>query len=435
MSQDMVKQLKNLKHSEVSPRPEWLNASRARLLSQIKNTIPTEKTGTLDNLWLGMSIFLPQKFVFNFVRPMAVLLIVALVGTSGWIATVDASYEALPGDWLYSAKRVVEKTQVTTLSILGAKISETKLHAEFAKRRASEIKGVVNSDNPDRAAVVSSVISDLKDEIQSVSNQLDEMKNSKIGGTADMAIEVQKNTDQINQSLKEVKEDLSSSTSTESQATVKEIGEAKDMAKDASVKAIEVVVAKHLDGDVTKEEVMAAIDKSMQSAVEEVSQSNQNVQSVQTVVTAANVISNAIGTTTPATEKMDNVAVKTAEAAVKTQEAVATLDKQVTEVKNLMESGNMADAVNVLKAATETTKEMDKVQDTAITTAQTVLPSPVIVAAKDQIGEANQSTGTSTEVKVIVTTTTQVIEPGKLPVTVIVTTTPATGTAGTAIQN
>jgi hypothetical protein len=250
-----------------------------------------------------------------------------------------------------------------------------------------------------------------------------------------MAIEVQKNTDQINQSLKEVKEDLSNSTSTESKVAVKEIGEAKDMAKDASVKAIEVVVAKHLDGDVTKEEVIAAIDKSMQSAVEEVGQSNKNVHSVQTVVTAANVISNAIGTTTPATEKLDNVAVKTAEAAVKTAEAVATLDKQVTEVKNLMESGNLADAVNVLKAATETTKEMDKVQDTAITTAQTVLPSPVIVAAKDQIDEASQSVSTSTAVKVIVTTTTQVIEPGKLPVTVIVTTTPATGTAGATIQN
>jgi hypothetical protein len=152
-------------------------------------------------------------------------------------------------------------------------------------------------------------------------------------------------------------------------------------------------------------------------------------------VTAANEISNAIGTTTPATEKLDNVAVKTAEAAVKTLEAVATLDKQVTEVKNLMESGNMADAVNVLKAATETTKEMDKVQDTAITTAQTVLPSPVIVAAKDQIDEVIQSVSTSTEVKVIVTTTTQVVEPGKLPVTVIVTTTPATGTTSTTIHN
>lgn len=431
MSQDMVKQLKNLKHSEVSPRPEWLNASRARLLSQIKNTVPAQKTGALDNLWLGMSIFLPQKLVFNVVRPVAVLLIVALVGTSGWIATVDASYEALPGDWLYSAKRVVEKTQVTTMSILGAKISETKLHAEFAKRRASEIKGVVNSDNPNKSAVVSSVISDLKDEIQSVSNQLDEMKTANIDGTADMAIEVQKNTDQINQSLKEVKEDLSTSTSTESKATAKEIGEVKDMAKDASVKAIEVVVAKHLDGDVTKEEVMAAIDKSMQSAVEEASQSNQNVQTVQTVVTAANEISSAIGTTTPATEKLDNVAVKTAEAAVTTQEAVATIDKQVTEVKNLMESGNIADAVNVLKAVTETTKEMEKIQDKTITSAQSVLPTPVIVAAKDQVGEASQSASTSTEVKVIVTTTTSAVEPGKLPVTVIVTTTPATGTTST----
>ena len=47
--------------------------------------------------------------VYNFVRPMATLLIIAMVATSGWIATVDASYNAIPGEWLYPAKRATEK--------------------------------------------------------------------------------------------------------------------------------------------------------------------------------------------------------------------------------------------------------------------------------------------------------------------------------------
>lgn len=435
MSRDLIQKLKNLKHSEVSPRPEWLSASRASLLSQIKNTIPAEKQNVLDSVWRGMAIFLPQKFVYNVVRPVAVLLIVAMVGTSGWIATVDASYEALPGDWLYPAKRAMEKTQITAASIMGAKNTETKLHAEFAKRRAAEIKKVVQSDDPEKQARVSETVGDLKMEMKSVDTKLEAMKMSNETGDTETAKEIQKNSEQIKTVLKEVKDDLSISTSTEEKAMAKEIGEAKDMAKDTSVKAVEVLVANHLSGGATTaDEVKEAIGKTMQSVVNDMAETKQNVETMKNAVEAVTEVKNSVSSTTPeASAKIDNVAEKTAEAVVKTSEAVAEMDKKVSETNSLMESGNLSDAVSKMKEASETTKDAEKIQDTAIISAQSVLPTPVMTAVKEQAMEAAQSVS-STEIIIIATTTAGIVEPGKLPVTVIVTTTAAKpATTSTAI--
>ena len=435
MANKLIGQLKDLKHSDVSPRPEWLKTSRARLLSQIKNTVPAERPGVLDNLWFGMSILMPQKFVFNFVRPLAVLLVVALVGTSGWIATVDAAYEAIPGDWLYPAKRAVEKTQITTAVIIGAKNTETKLHSEFAKRRATEIKTVMKSDMTDKNEKVTTAVTDLKNEIKSVSDNLDELKAGNTQGTAETAKEVQSNAEQIKVVLTEIKDDLNTGTSTlETKVIAKEIGEAKDLTKDANIKVVEVLIAKHLDGDVTKEEVTAAIDKTMQNAVDEANVTQQNVQNMNTAVTAAGAVPGVSVSSSPSTKVLGSVASTTGAAAVKTQAAATELGKQVTEIKNLVESGNLTDAVTIMKQANETSKEMDKLQDTTLVAAQTVLPTPVVSAVKDTIAEAAQTIGASTTIKVIVTTTAQAVESGKLPVTVIVTTTPATSSASAIVS-
>lgn len=434
MSRDLIAKLKNLKHSEVSPRPEWLEASRARLLSQTQNTMPAEKSNVFDNVWHGLSIFMPQKFVFNVVRPVAVLLIVAMVGTSGWIATVDAAYEALPGDLLYSAKRAVEKTQVTAASLVGAKNTETKLHAEFAKRRATEIKKVVKSNDPARQSMVPEVVDDLKTEMKTVSAQLEAMKTSNGEGTTQVAKDIQTNSEEIKIVLKEVKDDLSINTSTEGRVIVKEITEAKDMAKDASVKAVEVLVANHLTGGATAEDVKEAIGTTMQSVMSDMAETKQNVETMKNAVDAVTEVKNEVASSTPEAEaKLDNVSVKTAEAAVKTSEAVADLDKKLIETNSLIESGNLVDAVSKMKEASDATKEAEKIQDTAINTAQQILPTPVVTTVKELVNEAVQ-TVSSTEIKIIATTTVQSVEPGKLPVTVIVTTTavtPATASATT----
>ena len=102
MNRDIIGQLKMLKHSEVRPSEEWLKNNRELLLSQIKNTVPVRRSRiSWEGIWQTMSVFLPGAFVYKVVRPVMVVLLVFCLGVSGWIATVDASSDALPGDWLF----------------------------------------------------------------------------------------------------------------------------------------------------------------------------------------------------------------------------------------------------------------------------------------------------------------------------------------------
>ena len=127
MSRELISQLKNLKHQEVAPSDAWLKQNRAVLLSQIKNNTAQKENSPYENFWIAMSVFFGEGVMQSVVKPLSILLIVALVGTSGWIATVDAAYESLPGDILYGAKRVIEKTQLTTASVMREKKKKKKL--------------------------------------------------------------------------------------------------------------------------------------------------------------------------------------------------------------------------------------------------------------------------------------------------------------------
>ncbi|MBU0545933.1 hypothetical protein KKA13_01625, partial [Patescibacteria group bacterium] len=292
MSRELIKQLKTLKSGETNPRAEWLASNRELLLSQVKNTVganPSSEQADIarKNFWSTMSIFMPQKFVYNVMRPVMVMLVILCVVTSGWINTVDAAYEALPGDWLYPAKKVTEKTRMTVASVMGDKKTETKLHVEFAKRRAQETKKIMS--DPAKKGKASQMVAELKEEIKQASAKLEEIKNdSKEQMTTDVVKEVSQNAEQIKTALQDVKDGLLISTTTADAALTKELTEAKDMAKDAAVKTVEVIVSKHLEGDTTvsKEEMTAVIDKTFQTAVKDISTSRQNTEGVNKVVDA-----------------------------------------------------------------------------------------------------------------------------------------------------
>src|SRR3989338_9340797 len=164
MSSELIEQLKRLRHNEVNPSEEWARRTKQLLKAQISNTVPAvakAKKQVFENVWETMAAVLPSSFVYKVVRPVAVFIMVIMVGASGWIATVDASYNALPGDWLYTTKRATEKTQVAIAAAVGDKTGETKLHSEFAKRRALEAKKMVGSADPVQIARVSQVVKDL----------------------------------------------------------------------------------------------------------------------------------------------------------------------------------------------------------------------------------------------------------------------------------
>src|SRR3989339_321351 len=256
MSHGIIRQLNSLKSGEINPRADWVSKNRGILLSQIRNTVDpaVERKQPSRNVWDTMSIIFSPRLVNHALRPMVILLIVSLVGTSGWIATVDAAYEALPGDMLYTAKRAVEKTQVAVVKVIGDQKTETKLHSEFANRRAKEVKRIVVGTDPKKTAMVTDTLNDLKKELKSVDTKLD------TNVSADVVNDVRQNAEEIKVTLKEVKDNLLVEHGNNN--LTQEVADAKEAVKKTEIKAVETMVEKHLNGDtsMTKEEVKEVIN-------------------------------------------------------------------------------------------------------------------------------------------------------------------------------
>lgn len=419
MSKELIRQLKSLKHDSVKPDELWLKKNRELLLSQIKNTVSKTSAHKFnsENFWQGLSIFLPQSVVYKVLRPAMALVLIAMMGVGSWVATVSASYESLPGEWLYSAKRATEKTQVAITDAVGNKSEVVKLHGELAKKRAVEISKIVSQGKSDNIAQASQTVKDLKDEMKIVSVKLEEIKT-----TPDSGLEAVKN---INQSAKEIKgvlEDVKDNLLIVNDASTtgdlsSQVSEVKNLVKDTAVKAVEIMVEKHLQGDnsVSKEEVKQAISDQLDSAVADAAQSKQSVVEVNKAVDvvkteAIAVAKDAVGRVSinanqVITDKIE-VTSKQTQAAVSSAQAFSTeAGKNASEGQTLLSQDNLTQAVDKIKEANAATVQIEKISDSAIKAVQTILP--VVAATVDPaVSTIVLSTSTSSTVSVVPVTST-----------------------------
>jgi hypothetical protein len=365
------------------------------LLSQIKNTLPTEETheARLEKLWSGMAIFLPRQMVYSVIRPIAVLVIVSLVASSTYSGTVKASYESVPGDWLYPAKRLSEKTQGAVISLLGDTNTETKFHVTLAQRRAEEVSQIIKNDAPNKATQVSAAVAELKNELATITDKLE----GDTGVQAVVAKDVRQDTEAITQALQTVKNELLLSNGGEEGAHLaKEVAETKDLAKGVSVKAVEKLVTKHLSGDnsVTTDEVRQVVDAAITNVAVEAMESKQTVDGAQTIVDTvktqvadlnAEAKKQSSLETSVAnlelTKKVSDIVSQTKDAVIKAEAVSVEVDKKIVEAREAVISGDLTAAVGKIKEVTEVAKEAEKISETTIIKTQQVLP--VVAVIKD----------------------------------------------------
>lgn len=449
MSRDLIRQLKSLKHEAVNPRGEWMFKNRELLVSQIKNTLPTTPAplsfeAKLERFWSAMAVFLPRPFVYNVMRPIAVLILVSLVATTAYSGTVKASNDSLPGDFLYPAKRAAERTQGAVIAILGDKNTETKYHVDLASRRATEAHQIINTkkDDPDKLAKVAATVADLKNELNTVNEKL---QSSESSGhlQADVAKDVKQNTEAIKEVLQDMKDDLAMSAKVEEKDLAQQVNETKDLVKDVSVNAVQVMVTQHLGGDqsVSKEEVEEAIDTSINKVANEVMVSQQTVNGAQTIVEAVKTQVKTLETeikkgntdkqntefassTKEFNETLINVASSTKEAVAQAKAATAEVDQKISEARVAAINGDLSKVVDKLKEVNEATKAAEKISDQTIEKAQAVLP--IVQGIKDA-GVPLPATSTNV---LTVSSTKEIISlftSASATVPTVLTTTPAVG--------
>jgi len=180
--QDLVKKIKEL--DKIQPSQGWLDSTRNSLTSQID--FKESETGIVFGFF--NTLRQPQLAALTMC-----LLLIVLVGP--WL-TVKASQPSVPGDLLYSVKRVSEDIQTTVASGEG----KTQLQVEFAGRRLEELAKITeDSFTPDeKTEKAKQVIGDLKDNLADLSHNLDAIP-------AEEVIVMAKKTQKIKQELDRTK--------------------------------------------------------------------------------------------------------------------------------------------------------------------------------------------------------------------------------------
>ncbi len=259
MANDLVKKLKGLKRIEA--RTEWKKSNRDFLMSEIKNTIPaTEEKWAFE---LSKIVF-PWKVMNLAARPVfALFSIVALVLGSG--LSVSASQFALPGDALYGLKIASEKVQV---ALTFDKKESAKMHVELAGKRINEIKKIKeNTDSNEKKVQKINVAMDkFKEEISTVQNKLENLKNE---SSAETTVEV---AQMVDNKTTEYQEDLVLATNElpELNDATLNISQSLDLADETSDAALTMIVEKHAQGEVvlsskSEEEILQRVGEKIEA--------------------------------------------------------------------------------------------------------------------------------------------------------------------------
>lgn len=449
MSRALKAQLTSLRQAPINPREEWVEATRATILAQIKNTVVPERPSFWQTVPRMVAALMSPQAVM---RPLAALLTVA-IAASGWVATSKASLGALPGDTLYAVKIANEKTQLAWVSMMNDKTKAAQFHVELAGRRVDEAKQLI-ANAPDKKTHVSETVNDVKQELTAANQKLADIKlESSPTLSQDVVTAIKQQTDDIKKSLQEVKVSLQTSTTTADKLLSEQVADVKDTAKDTDVSTVQAAVADHLKANsaLSKDYVNNLIDTTLTHAVDEAGEAKGNFAEVKTLVTeaardlsttstifqfsssstlsvtssssiATSTTSSApFSTTTPAEtlkQAFTAVAGETAQAALRTQVATDQLTQKVSEVKQFLSDGDLSGAASKIQEVSDASKEVDKITDASIIKVQASLPDITLVVSsasssasstfllKEKIDSAlRSSTGTDASTTIVSSST------------------------------
>jgi len=175
---ELFQQLHNL--GNMKPDATWKESQRSILLSQINVS-----EGAKQNSFFKDISNLSLDFMQSFSQPIvASFLLAFLFLTSGFVG-LRAAQETKPGDSLYLAKIVGERTQ---LALAFTDKKKVELGLGFAAKRAQEIKQVIETEEVetgDRDEKVDKLIRDFKKEINAAKSRIGKISEDNADAAAD----------------------------------------------------------------------------------------------------------------------------------------------------------------------------------------------------------------------------------------------------------
>lgn len=190
MSRDIIKELKNLKNSREAG---WVSSdvkerNRAHLMEAIQHN-ETEDAGYAFKGAIAYYHWVVNEFISKpvFVGAMAFVLLLG-----GWMTSVNAASNSLPGDTFYSLKLAAEQARLQLAS------SETRaiLHTEFAQRRYEEALAIGVS--PERHVYFEQTLDAFKEQIDLANVSLQELREMGSEETVKVASAVDQKIEELN---------------------------------------------------------------------------------------------------------------------------------------------------------------------------------------------------------------------------------------------
>ncbi len=170
---DLLKQLN--KYKDIKPDTVWKSRNREILLKQVFNA-GTENEGFAGFDWIkGFASTLRPGFLTHLHYSSIAIALVLFFVMGGGVFSLKAAQNTKPGDSLYLAKIVSEKTQLALA--IGEK-NKVRLGIAFAGNRAEEINKVMAENelmedvSVEGKEKVERLVNDFKKEIDSVKNRI-----------------------------------------------------------------------------------------------------------------------------------------------------------------------------------------------------------------------------------------------------------------------
>ncbi len=307
-----------------------------------------------------------------FLRPMAVGVSTFLLVFGGWVVTVNAAFNTVPGDFLYPVKLATERVQLS----LANNEQRTRLHAEFASRRLEEVLEISSSSRDGKDVRVREAVENFKAEMTSASAELENMTLTSPETVAEVAIDVNRRVDEYVAVLEQTQAEPALDQGQQDQ-----VGEAITAVEQADQQVTEVIIASH---EATQEQKTA---RYLQTAFQA---DLLDIQDRRTL---------ALGRMDAVATALRSVVMPNEEEDLTTIDALRDqlkgFDAQISEAMNLFAAGGfrrVLEIVNALKGELAKAEDALAIMEINITTAQTTAAQGTSGRVSDSVSEIQPET-------------------------------------------
>lgn len=291
MSERIGSQLKQTR-DQLTPDRSWVSTNRESLMRSVHaDMAKTASANSQHSAFQGLlHQIMPAQFA-TMARSAMALLLAITVTTGGWIATVAASAESLPGEKLHTVKLATEGVELAVSKVLGSDEDEVATKLKHAANRAKEYQKSPKPEQKQQA------IQALKKTIESSKETLEDVEPKKAVAVAKvMGEKTEEILTELSNAKKEQKEkekieetptaseteqdDTDTAEEEKSKQLDAEVAEVEELIEQASVKAIAVLLEESTkeESEVSPEEVKVVVEKKVARLTSELTEINEELK-------------------------------------------------------------------------------------------------------------------------------------------------------------